>query len=159
MQAECTGQEIRWQWCMLDDLTAAQLHAVFASRETVFVVEQNCAYQELDDWDLDAEHLIAWHGQRVAAYLRVLAPSVRFPEPSVGRILTSRQQRGRGLGRELLSRGLSHVDARYPRRNVRISAQVYLERFYRSFGFVPASEPYPEDGIPHIEMLRTAAAG
>jgi len=142
---------------MLDDLTAAQLHAVFAAREAVFVVEQSCAYQELDDWDLDAEHLIAWHGQRIAAYLRVLAPSVRFAEPSIGRILTSTQHRGSGLGRELLRRGLAHVDAKYPRRDVRISAQVYLERFYRSFGFVTATEPYAEDGIPHIEMLRTAA--
>jgi ElaA protein len=148
-------QGIRWQWCMLEDLNAAQLHTVFAAREAVFVVEQSCAYQELDGLDLEAHHLIAWNGQRVAAYLRVLAPDVRFSEPAVSRVLTSKPHRGSGLGRELLVRGLAHVDARYPRCDVRISAQAYLERFYRSFGFVPASEPYAEDGIPHIEMLRT----
>ena len=145
---------IRWQWCVLDQLTVVQLHAVFAAREAVFVVEQACAYQELDGWDLDAEHLIGWEQAQVAAYLRVLAPAVRFAEPSIGRILTAKAHRGTGLGRELVSRGLAHLDAKYPSSDVRISAQAYLERFYRSFGFVADSEPYPEDGIPHIEMLR-----
>lgn len=146
--------DIRWQWSGLDGLSAAQLHAIFATREAVFVVEQACAYQELDGWDLGAEHLIAWSGEQVAAYLRVLAPAVRFAEPSVGRILTAKAHRTTGLGRELVRRGLARVDERHPGQNCRISAQLYLERFYRSFGFEPASEPYPEDGIPHIEMLR-----
>jgi ElaA protein len=147
---------IRWQWCRLEELNAMQLHALFAAREAVFVVEQACAYQELDAWDLAAEHLIAWQGEQVAAYLRLLAPGVRFAEPSVGRVLTAKPQRRTGLGRELLRRGLHRVDTRYSQRDLRISAQLYLERFYRSFGFVPASEPYPEDGIAHIEMLRRA---
>jgi ElaA protein len=147
---------IRWHWCTLDELTAAQLHTAFAAREAVFVVEQACAYQELDNWDLGAEHLIAWDCNQVAGYLRVLAPAVRFAEPSVGRILTAKTHRGTGLGRELVRRGLDHVDAKYPGSQVRISAQLYLERFYRSFGFQPASDPYSEDGIPHIEMLRSA---
>jgi ElaA protein len=148
---------IRWQWCVLDQLTTAQLHRVFAAREAVFVVEQACAYQELDGWDLGAEHLIAWEDIQVAAYLRVLAPAVRFAEPSIGRILTAKSHRGTGLGRELVRRCLAHVDGKHPRSDVRISAQTYLERFYRSFGFVTDSEPYPEDGIPHIEMLRRSA--
>lgn len=150
------AQDIRWQWCRLPGLTTQQLHAVFAARIAVFVVEQACPYQELDSWDLDAEHLIAWQGESVAAYLRVLAPGVRFSEPSVGRILTGQLYRRTGLGRELVARGLAHVDAAHTGADVRISAQLYLERFYRSFGFLPASEVYPEDGIPHIEMLRRA---
>lgn len=133
-----------------------QLHTLFAAREAVFVVEQACAYQEIDELDLAAEHLIGWIGSSVGAYLRVLAPRVKFAEPSIGRVLTSQQQRRTGLGRELMRRGLAHVDSRYPRCDLRISAQLYLEQFYRSFGFVRASEPYPEDGIPHLEMLRTA---
>lgn len=145
---------MRWQWCRLAELGAAQLHTLFAAREAVFVVEQQCAYQELDELDLDAAHLIGWQDTRVAAYLRVLAPGVKFAEPSMGRILTSRAHRGSGLGRELVQRGLRYVDANYPGRALRISAQLYLERFYLAFGFVTASEPYPEDGIPHIEMLR-----
>jgi ElaA protein len=149
---------LRWQWCALDELTAAQLHTVFAAREAVFVVEQACAYQELDGWDLAAEHLIAWDDVQLAAYLRVLAPAVRFEEPSVGRILTAKSHRGTGLGRELVRRALTHLDSKYPLLAVRISAQSYLEHFYRSFGFVPDSEPYPEDGIPHIQMLRRSAS-
>jgi ElaA protein len=150
---------MRWQWCTLAELDAAQLHTLFAAREAVFVVEQQCAYQELDELDLEAAHLIGWQGTRVAAYLRVLAPGVKFVEPSMGRVLTSKAHRGTGLGRELVHRGLQYVDDEYPDTALRISAQLYLERFYHSFGFVTASEPYPEDGIPHIEMLRGGTTG
>ena len=150
---------MRWQWCKLAELGPAQLHTLFAAREAVFVVEQQCAYQELDELDLEAEHLISWQDKHVAAYLRVLSPGVKYAEPSMGRILTSKAHRGTGLGRELVSRGLQYVDETYPGSALRISAQLYLERFYQSFGFVTASEPYPEDGIPHIEMLRSPQCG
>lgn len=146
---------IDWQWCVAGDLSARQLYAIFAVREAVFVVEQNCAYQDLDGLDLDADHLIGWSGDDVAAYLRVLGPGVRFAEPSVGRVLTSKAARGSGLGRQLVGRSLIWLDERYPTHDVRISAQAHLEHFYRSFGFEVASSPYLEDGIPHIEMLRT----
>jgi len=147
---------LRWQWCRLDQLTAAEAHRVFAAREAVFVVEQQCAYQELDELDLGAQHLIAWHDTQVAAYLRVLAPGVKFVEPSMGRVLTAKAHRGTGLGRDVVRRGLEYVDANYCGWALRISAQLYLERFYRAFGFAVASDPYSEDGIPHIEMLRGA---
>jgi ElaA protein len=150
---------MRWQWCKLAELSAAQAHTLFAAREAVFVVEQQCAYQELDELDLEAEHLIGWQDTQVAAYLRVLAPGVKYAEPSMGRILTSKAHRSTGLGRELVHRGLQHVDARYPAIALRISAQLYLERFYHSFGFATASEPYPEDGIAHVEMLRGPQQG
>jgi ElaA protein len=145
---------IRWQWCRLDELTIQQVYAIFAARETVFVVEQACAYQELDGLDEGAQHLVAWIGDEVAAYLRVLAPDVRFAEPSIGRVLTNAGFRRHGLGRELLVRGLEKVDATYAGQAVRISAQTHLETFYGAFGFVPVSETYLEDGIPHVEMLR-----
>lgn len=147
----------RWQWCTLDDLSARQLYALLAAREAVFVVEQNCAYQDLDGLDIEAEHLIGWADSQVAACLRLLAPGVRFPEPSLGRILTTQPFRGTGCGRELVARGLAHLSGRYPGRAVRISAQAHLEGFYGSFGFVPASQIYLEDGIPHLEMLCTQA--
>lgn len=145
-----------WQWCALSELSARQLYAVFAARVAVFVVEQNCAYQEFDGLDLDAEHLVVWSGADVAAYLRLLAPGTRFAEPSLGRIITTQAFRGNGLGRELVARGLERARLRYPYRAVRISAQQYLEKFYRSFGFETVSEMYLEDGIPHVEMLRPA---
>jgi len=138
---------LRWQWCRLHELGVEQLYALLAAREAVFVVEQNCAYQELDGRDGAALHLIAWSGDVVAACLRVLDP------PALGRVMTAKNFRGCGLGRELMRRALQHLDASGTA-EVRISAQTYLEKFYRSFGFEPVSEPYLEDGIPHIGMVR-----
>jgi ElaA protein len=148
-----SGPTLSWQWCRLDELSAEQVYAVLAARVAVFVVEQNCAYQELDGLDAGGEHLIAWSGADVAGYLRVLAPGTRFDDPSIGRIITTQPFRGSGLGRELVAQGIARARERYPGRPVRISAQRYLEKFYGEFGFVAVSEPYLEDGIPHIEML------
>jgi len=147
------GPDIEWQWCRLGELSAEQVYAVLAARVAIFVVEQNCAYQELDGLDGEAEHLIVWSGKEVAGYLRVLGPGTRFEDPSIGRIITTQPFRGSGLGREVVAKGLERTRMRYPGRPVRISAQKYLEKFYRDFGFVTVSEPYLEDGIPHVEML------
>lgn len=145
---------IEWQWCGLKELPPERLYAILAAREAVFVVEQSSIYQDLDGLDLAATHLIGWSQSEVAAYLRVLEPGTRFPERSIGRVLTTRNFRGTGLGRELIARGLDYIDTRHPGEPVRIGAQAHLERFYGAFGFVKASEPYMEDGIPHIYMLR-----
>jgi ElaA protein len=145
---------LRWQWCRLTDLSAPELYAIFAARQAVFVVEQTCPYPDLDGYDLEAEHLIAWSGAEVAAYLRLISPGVKYEEPSLGRILTTALARGTGAGRELLARGLERTDQLYPKLSVRIGAQSRLEKFYGSFGFVTVSEPYDEDGIVHVEMVR-----
>jgi len=147
------GPGIEWQWCRLGELSAGQIYAVLAARVAIFVVEQNCAYQDLDGLDADAEHLIAWSGKEVAGYLRVLAPGTRFDDPSIGRIITTQPFRGSGLGREVVAKGIERTRQRYPGQPIRISGQKYLERFYRDFGFVTVSEPYLEDGIPHVEMV------
>ncbi len=150
-----TLPSLRWQWCRCEALTLAQLYALMAAREAVFVVEQQCAYQELDGLDLGAHHLVAWaEDGAVAACLRVLTPGVRYPEPAIGRVLSTRDYRRQGLGRELMIRALAQVGQLYPGQAVRISAQTYLEAFYRSLGFATVSAVYDEDGIPHIEMLR-----
>ena len=146
---------IAWHWSRLSELTVDQLYAVFAAREAVFVVEQTCAYQELDGLDLDADHLIGWNGDEVAAYLRVLGPGKRFAEPSIGRVLTTQKFRSLGLGREMMNRALERIDERFAGTAVRISAQAHLQPFYSSFGFAKVSEQYLEDGIPHLEMLRS----
>jgi ElaA protein len=148
-----SGPDLKWQWCRLGELSAEQLYAVLAARVAIFVVEQNCAYQDLDGLDGDAEHLIAWSGTEVAGYLRVLAPGTRFADPSIGRIITTQPFRGSGHGRELVAKGIERTRLRYPGRPVRISAQQYLEKFYGAFGFATVSEPYLEDNIPHVEML------
>ncbi len=148
-----SGSDLKWQWCRLGELSAEQLYAVLAERVAIFVVEQNCAYQELDGLDQDADHLIVWSGNAVAGYLRVLGPGTRFADPSIGRIITTKSFRGSGLGRDLVAKGIERVRLRYPGRPVRISAQAYLEKFYEAFGFKTVSEQYLEDGIPHVEML------
>lgn len=148
-----SGPILEWQWCKLGELSAEQLYAVLAARVGIFIVEQNCAYQDLDGLDGDAEHLIAWSGAEVAGYLRVLGPGTRFDDPSIGRIITTQAFRGSGLGREVVAKGIARTRQRYPGRPIRISAQKYLEKFYGDFGFATVSEPYLEDNIPHVEMV------
>jgi ElaA protein len=147
--------QLRWQDRAFDDLTAAQLYAIVALRERVFVVEQSCAFLDADGIDPGARHLWAEPvsaALTVHAYLRIVPAGAKYDEISLGRIVTAPEARGTGLGRELIRRGLAAVGAQ----PVRIGAQAHLEPFYGSFGFVRAGEPYLEDGIPHIEMLRTA---
>lgn len=145
---------IQWQWRSFAELSTIELYTIFAARQAVFVVEQNSPYLDLDGKDFDALHLIAWSGKEVAAYLRLLEPGVSYPEPSLGRIITTKIGRGGGLGRELVARGLEKIHELYPELPTHIGAQAHLQKFYGSFGFVQSSEPYDEDGIMHIEMLR-----
>lgn len=146
---------IQWQWRSFAELSTVELYAILAARQAVFIIEQHCPYLDVDGKDLDALHLIAWSGTDVAAYLRLLAPGVSYPdEPSLGRIITTKIGRGVSLGRELVARGLEKIHELHPNLPTRIGAQAHLHKFYGSFGFVQSSEPYDEDGIMHIEMLR-----
>lgn len=148
--------DISWQCARFTELSVTQLYRILAARSEVFVLEQNCVYQDMDDTDLVSLHLSAWiEGQQVAAYLRIVPPGLKFTEVSLGRVITSKAARGSGIGKQLLAKGLEQIEIAYPAQAVRISAQHYLEKFYQSFGFVTVSEMYLEDDIPHIEMLRT----
>jgi ElaA protein len=131
------------------------MHTILKARCDVFIVEQNCAFPEIDNIDLSAHHLMAWTANNeLAAYLRIVPPGVTFPEPSLGRVLSAPSHRGTGIGRQLLIQGLKHLEARFPNLPVRIGAQSYLIEFYGAFGFKVDSDEYIEDGIPHVEMLR-----
>lgn len=146
---------IKWQCADITELSAQQMHAILKARCDVFIVEQNCAFPEIDDYDHVALHLTAWaNGDQVAAYLRILPPSSTYAEPSLGRVLSGTAFRGTGIGRQLIAEGLKRLELRYPNQSVRIGAQSYLIQFYGAFGFKIASEEYIEDGIPHVEMLR-----
>lgn len=143
-----------WHESEFPKLSTASLYAILAARVAVFVVEQNCPYQDLDGLDALSLHLWATDSDgAIAAYARIIPPGTRYAEPSIGRVLTMPDARGSGLGRELMQRSLAMVEQRFPGRAIRISAQQYLEDFYRSLGFVVVHGPYDEDGIPHIEML------
>jgi len=148
---------LRWRWCRFDALSVVELQNIYAARQQVFALEQQCIYLDVDGYDEAAHHLAAWApGERLPrAYARLLDPGQKYAEASMGRVLTTVPARGCGLGRELVRRTLAHCGAAWPGQGIRISAQSRLERFYAGFGFVSVGVPYLEDGIPHTEMLLT----
>lgn len=153
-----THPEIRWHWKAFDALTVNELYALMKLRVDVFVVEQHCAYPELDDRDRQAMHLMGMAGDRVVAYLRLLPPEVApSGQLSLGRVVTAADCRNRGLGQALVRLGIDYAQQTYPGLPLRIAAQVYLKAFYGAFGFLPISESYLEDGIAHLDMLLPAA--
>ena len=128
--------ELEWRSRTFDALELAELYAILAARSAVFVVEQKCNYQDMDDVDPKCEHLMAWDRDKLAAYLRIVPPGARYAEPSIGRVLTSAQHRGTGLGRELMRRGIQRTEQRYPGQPIRIGAQAHLVDYYGKHGFV-----------------------
>ncbi|MGO4381101.1 GNAT family N-acetyltransferase [Pseudoduganella sp. RAF53_2] len=149
---------IEWQWLDFESLSRNDLYEMLRQRQEVFLIEQQCFYSDLDGLDAGAYHLLGWHsvdGKReLAAYLRCIGPGVKFPEMSLGRVLTTQSARGSGIGRELVAEGIRRAEALHPGHRIRIGAQAHLEKFYGSFGFRTISEPYDEDGIMHIDMMR-----
>ncbi|HEX2532737.1 MAG TPA: GNAT family N-acetyltransferase [Chitinophagaceae bacterium] len=143
-----------WYCLPFDALTPHQLYAILQLRNEVFVVEQNCVFQDADDKDQGCHHLMQWDGDRLVAYTRLVPPGHIYEEASIGRVVTSPAVRGRGAGRQLMEASIREAYALFGRRPIRIGAQLYLKRFYESFGFEQVSEPYLEDGIPHIYMLK-----
>ena len=155
---------IAWRFARFEELGAREVHDILQARSAVFVVEQDCVFLDADGADPECWHLFAsapsalegqgeGHGA-ILAYCRLVPPGIKFPEASIGRVITPGPGRGRGLGRELMARALRHAEALWPGQPLRIGAQQYLERFYGEFGFARSSEPYDEDGIMHIEMVR-----
>jgi len=147
-----------WKWKRFEELSAAEIYEILRVRQEVFVVEQNCVYQDIDSLDQVSWHLFAQTNNggdsvQILAYLRVVFPGHKYIEPSIGRVLTAKEARGQGSGRLLMEKAMELLKAEFPKQEVRISAQKYLEAFYSDFGFMPVSEPYDEDGIPHIEMV------
>jgi len=152
--------EIAWQWSRFTELTPHDLYAALRARNEVFVVEQDCVFLDTDDVDQNALHLLGWAERggirTLAAYLRLLPPGCKFTEASIGRVLTTAHFRRTGAGRAAMAEGVGRSAEIHPEHGIRIGAQRYLEKFYADFGFRPASKPYLEDGIEHIEMLRPA---
>ncbi len=143
--------DLVWHDRRFDELTPAELYAIIALRERVFVVEQRCLYLDADGFDVGAHHVWAERGGAIVAYLRVLPAGSKYAEVSIGRVITAPEARRGGIGRELMQRGIT-IAGDVP---IRIGAQSYLEEFYRDFGFRRASADYDEDGIQHCEMVRT----
>jgi ElaA protein len=141
-----------WRFARFDELSPRDLYDILQLRTDVFVMEQDCVFQDMDGVDTDGWHLFARVDGRIVAYCRFLGEGVKFAEPSIGRVVTAMPARGTGLGRLLMVEAIRRARALWPGRAIRIGAQQRLERFYRSLGFVTDSAPYDEDGIPHVEM-------
>ncbi len=148
--------EITWRCCSFSDLSVVELQHIYAVRQAVFIIEQQCIYLDVDGLDEKSWHLAAWaRGQDwPLAYARLLPPGLKFAEASIGRVLTSPRFRGSGKGKELIHRAVAASEGLFDGATLRISAQAHLERFYQGFGFVAVGQQYLEDGIAHIEMLR-----
>ncbi|MBF8744316.1 GNAT family N-acetyltransferase [Pseudomonas putida] len=138
------------------DLSKEQLYAILQLRTEVFVVEQHCAYQEVDGQDLtgDTLHLMGWQDDQLVAYLRLLDPQSQGGDVVIGRVVTSPRARGEKLGHPLLLKGLEAAGHCWPGTPVYLSAQAHLKGFYAQHGFEVAGEEYLEDGIPHIGMRK-----
>ena len=136
-----------------NELTAPELYEIYKLRTAVFVVEQNCPYQEVDEKDKNAYHLWICDEGEMIAYLRVLAPSVSYDEVSIGRVISTRRRQG--IGTRILQEGIKVAKEKFGTGTIRIEAQTYARKLYENQGFVQTSGEFLEDGIPHIEMLRT----
>lgn len=144
---------ITWQCKTFSELSNEELYKILQLRNEVFVVEQNCPYQDCDNKDLKAHHLTAWEDGQLLAYTRLLPAGIPYElGASIGRVLTSSKARGKNLGKELMKKSIEKIYEMYGEITIIIGAQLYLRRFYESFSFVQNGEPYLEDNIPHITM-------
>jgi ElaA protein len=143
---------LAWHFGPFAELTPEQIHDVYRLRVDVFIVEQNCVFQDVDGVDPKCWHLLGYSGGKLVAYARLLPAGVKFDEPSIGRVITARSVRKTGLGRVLMREAMMRARGLWPGQPLRIGAQAHLERFYNEFGFTKSSDPYDEDGIIHIEM-------
>lgn len=145
---------IAWQTKSFDQLSTNELFEILKLRQAIFVVEQECAYPDIDDTDKVALHFFGYADEHLAAYARLIKPGVTYDYASIGRVAIAPEFRGTGLGRTLMQASIAKMSELYPGEKLKIGAQQHLEAFYNSLGFVTVSETYLEDGIPHIDMLR-----
>jgi ElaA protein len=147
-------RNIVWKCKPFDALTPHELYAIIRLRNEVFVVEQNCVFQDADDKDQRCFHLMGYIDSKLAAYARLVPSGVSYDYISIGRVITSPLYRDVGLGKALMQQAIEYCNRLFDRQTIKIGAQFHLKKFYEGFGFKQTSEPYDEDGIPHIEMLK-----
>lgn len=148
---------VTWRCKFFTELTNFEVYKILQLRNEVFIVEQDCVYQDCDDKDLQAYHLTAWKDDKLVAYTRLFAKGISYSDAaSIGRVLTSPAFRKKNLGKELMANSIEEVYRLFGKVPIKISAQLYLKRFYESFSFVQYSDVYMEDGIEHIAMIKSA---
>ncbi|HRF19791.1 MAG TPA: GNAT family N-acetyltransferase [Chitinophagaceae bacterium] len=145
---------MEWILKKFEELTPHELYTIMQLRNEVFVVEQNCVYQDADNKDRYSFHLMGWKEDKLIAYTRLIPAGTAYAEPSIGRVVTSPSARGTGAGRELMEYSIDTIYKLFGKQPIRIGAQLYLKKFYSSIGFEPTGDIYLEDGIEHIEMVK-----
>ncbi|QRF30837.1 GNAT family N-acetyltransferase [Bacillus safensis] len=145
---------IKWTCQTFEQLSKEDLYLILMERVNVFVVEQTCPYAEIDHRDQEALHLIAKENDTIVAYCRIFQNGIMYKEASIGRILVTQAGRKKGYGKMLLIKALEKL-SKLGETSVKIQAQAYLKSFYESFGFKAVSHVYDEDGIPHLDMVKT----
>ncbi|MBU8883691.1 GNAT family N-acetyltransferase [Kaistella sp. DKR-2] len=146
---------IIWKIKSFPQLSTEELYSILKIRQEVFIVEQTCYYLDADGYDEKAVHIWAEKEGEVLAYCRIFNLGIKYPEASIGRVLTNPKFRKLKLGKFLMTVALDSIETRFASRSVRISAQDYLLKFYSEFGFLDTGLKYLEDDIPHTEMVRT----
>lgn len=135
-------------------LSVTELYQILKLRSEVFIIEQNCIYQDIDGKDEKALHVLGIYNNKIVAYCRLFNTGDYFKNASIGRVVISKEYRDKKWGHLLMENALKSISCNYGKQEITISAQLYLRNFYESHGFEQISETYLEDGIPHIEMLR-----
>ena len=136
------------------ELTTSELYQILQLRAEVFVVEQDCVYQDVDGKDQKSLHIFGIKNQQIVAYTRIFKPGDYFKNASIGRVVVVASERKYGFGNALMETSIGAIKNYFKVDQITISAQVYLKKFYESHGFLQVGNDYLEDGIPHIEMLK-----
>jgi ElaA protein len=146
-------REVKWEWRQLGTMRPEELYGLLALRVSIFVVEQECPYQELDGLDQAAIHLLGNVNGELMACLRMLPPAAEDARVRIGRVAVASTMRAEGMARKMMKLALDRAAARYPDQPVFVSAQTYLRDFYVSLGFAVSGDAYLEDDIPHLPMI------
>ena len=136
-----------------EELSIQEIHAIYQLRVSVFVVEQNCPYQEIDDIDPISYHAYLKHQDKLLAYIRIIPPGIKFDDASIGRVIST--QRRKGYGSLLMREGINFIQDNFATSSITIEAQQYAINFYQQLGFEAISKPFLEDDIPHVKMRLT----
>lgn len=137
------------------DLSPEELYALLQLRSEVFVVEQDCVYQDIDGKDQKAFHVLGFKNGNLIAYSRVFAPGDYFKEASIGRVVVKASERKHQYGYDIMKASIKAIEKQFKETTIKVSAQTYLKRFYNTLGFFEIGEEYLEDGIPHVAMIKS----
>jgi ElaA protein len=152
-----TQKSYQWKLERFQEMNNEDLYKLLQLRLEVFIIEQNCVFQDLDDKDQACHHLLGWDGDLLIASARIVPQTVSYPDyPSIGRVVNKQSYRGLGVGKMLMQQAIAHCISLYGHTGIKIGAQYYLKKFYESLGFIATGDIYDEDGIDHIKMIRPA---